>query len=92
MGAGIEAKGAGRAEIVAVLAIPHKRVGNDEMRVGIADGANRVPTRWGSEFEIVLIGAYQHVAVVGAAAAVVDAEWVVNGDGAAGCSAEGCGF
>lgn len=83
MCARVEAKGGSGAEVGAVPAPPHGRVGNENVRVRVADVEDRVPPRRGSEVEGTGVGADEDVAVVGAAAAVVDAEGVADGDLAA---------
>ena len=82
--AGVEAEGARGAEAGAVAAAPHGGVGDEDVGVGaVDDGAHRVAPRGRSQLERARLGADEEVAVIGAAAAVVDAERVAYGDLAA---------
>lgn len=93
VGAAVEAEGSGGAEGGAVAAVPHGGVGEEDVRVGVADVEDRVFAGWSSEVQVAGVGADEDAAVVGAAAAVVDAEGVVDRDLAAGGSAlGGCGL
>lgn len=83
VGARVEAKGRGRAEVGAVSAPPHGGVSDKNMRVRVADVEDRIPPGRGAEVEGARVGADEDAAVVGAAAAVVDAEGVADGDLAA---------
>lgn len=89
VGAGVDAERSRRAEAVAVLAVPHERVGDDEVAFRVAYRPDRVAAGGGPEMEDAEVGADEGVAVVGAATAIVDSEWVADWDVAAGCSAEG---
>ncbi|PON91268.1 hypothetical protein TorRG33x02_128310, partial [Trema orientale] len=87
----VEAKRSGGTEVVAVLAVPHERVGEKNVGIGtVAYGPNRVASGRRSKLEIARFGAHKEVSVVRAAAAVVDAERVVYGDFAARGSADAC--
>lgn len=91
--AGVQAESSGGAEGGAVAAVPHGRVGDEDVGVGVADVADRVFTGGSSELQVAGVGADEDVAVIRAAAAVVDAEGVVDRDLAAGASAlAGCGL
>lgn len=83
VGAGVEAEGGGGAEAGAVAAPPHGRVGDENVGVRVADVADGIPSGGSAEVEVAGVGADEDAAVVGAAAAVVDAEGVVDGDLAA---------
>lgn len=82
MGAGVEAEGPRRPEVVAVEAVPHEGVGDDNVGFGVADAANWVFAGRRSELQLAG-GAGQDVSVEWASAAVVNAEWVVDWDFAA---------
>lgn len=76
MRARVEAKCTCGAEVVAIQAVPHKRVDQQDVRIGVAYVANRVPAGGGPELQIAGFGANEEAAVIWAATAIVDAERV----------------
>lgn len=94
MSAGVEAEGPRGAKIVSIGAGPHGWIVDENVGIRIAHITNRVPARRGAEFELAGVGAYEDVAVIRAAAAVVDAEGVADRDLATRGSALAgfCGF
>ncbi|GLT44388.1 hypothetical protein SLA2020_182910 [Shorea laevis] len=79
MGAGVEAERPCRTEIAAVLAVPHVRIGDENVGVGVTNAENCESAGGCPELETVLIGAYQYVSVVRTTAAIIYSEGAVNG-------------
>jgi len=67
---------------------PHGRVRHHQVRVGVVRTGDRVSARRGAEAERGVVRAGEHVAVVGAAAPVVDAQRVADRDVAAALTAD----
>lgn len=89
VGAGVEAEGSGGPEVLGVVAVPHWGVSDFDVALCVAYGLDWVCSWGGSQLELAGSGAVEDVAVVWAAAAVVDSEGVVDLGGAAGSSAFG---
>lgn len=77
MRARVEAKCTSGAEVAAVHAVPHKRVDQQDVRIGVAYVANRVSAGGGPELQIASFRANKEAAVIRAATAIVDTERVV---------------
>lgn len=74
----IEAKRPCWSKTVTVLAIPHERIGDDNVRIGVAYALNWVSSGRCSEVEFTLIGADKNVTIIRAATAFINAKRVVN--------------
>lgn len=81
MGAGVEAERPRWPEPVTVSAIPHKRVGNEDvgLRIGVAYAPNRIAAGGCSKVELARGGgAGEDAAVIRASTAVVDPKRVTD--------------
>lgn len=83
MRARVKAKRTRRAEVVAVQAVPHEWVDQQDVRISVAYVANWVSAGGGPELQIAGVRANEEVTVIRAATSVVDAERVVYRNGSA---------
>lgn len=80
MSARIQAESSRRPKTVPVSALPHERIRHQDVGVRVADVSDGVPSRRGPEIQISGLRTDEDVAVVRAAAAVVNAEGVLDWD------------
>lgn len=90
MRACVETEGSGGTKVIAILTMPHEWIVKKNVMVRVAYAVNWVSPGGRSELELAVVGAHEHVSIIRASAAVVDAERVVNWDVSAGGSAEAC--
>lgn len=86
----VEAKRPSRTKVITVLTIPHKWIGNENVRIGVTNAAYRVSTGRCTKLEFVKFGASEHVPVIRAATAIINPKRVVYWDITTSGSTKAC--
>ena len=86
----VKAKRPSWAKVITILTIPHKWIGNKNMRIRVTNAAYRVSTGGCTKLKFARVGASKHVPIIRTATAIINPKRVVYWDITTSGSTKAC--